>query len=202
MSDLSFEQKVENLQGFYKSMRVMSPRADDPSPELDAIIFSPSVEHVVARGIADILAGVKDEIGFLGRREYTDQKYGLRDLRADTPDELMKRADILAVVTSPLTQEVREERAQSISEILESIVGGEPVASVGYDSFMGVRTVSDDEIVDVTRPLHLLFPNGHVTSRVLAVQYDTAETHGRGTYERPLKIDLNALFMSAVELRR
>ncbi|MGB4759598.1 MAG: hypothetical protein WBP26_06105 [Candidatus Saccharimonadales bacterium] len=191
--ELSFDQKIEGLMGYYQALNAIDPDYADHDEVADPGVFYASPVGV-SRGLAGARASVLANMGNHARAEYSRKGFGTVDLRGDTP-LLEERADVLAVMTAPLSPEIRVERAGQIADLLGSIARGGTVIKTEYDSFHGTNKVPQEYTIDPNRALFAVFSNGHISDRNLTIQYDTPHTAPvANPGERIFSFDVPSLF--------
>lgn len=176
MAELSFEQKVQGLQDYYRALTELDPRNPEHSDVANPEFFYYADGHHASHPLQEVKSGVVFDIECHGRVEYGRRGLNAKDLREDTDELRAERADVLAVMTAPLTQEVRDERAERIAGLLSSISRGETLRLTPYDTFHRRYEAPQDAAADIGRSLFGVFRNGHVSSRTLTIQYDSPVT--------------------------
>jgi len=195
---LGFEDKVKGLLDYYQALRTLDPRDAEHSDIANPDFFYYPDGFHASDSLQKAKQGVLYDVECHARIEYGKRGLGKRDLREDTADQLAERADVLAVMTAPLTTAEREVRGERIAGVLSSIVSGQTVRFTEYDHFHRGFKSPQEVAVDVSRALFGVFANGHVSERILTVQYDTpttfAPTDDISVGERVVNIDVPALF--------
>jgi hypothetical protein len=169
---LSFEEKVQGLINYYRALERLDPQNPQHIDVANPDVFYWS-GNVPSQFLAEARSDVLDNIECHGRIEYREREFAAKDLREDTDELRGERADVLAVMTAPLTPELRQERAKRIAGILAIITSGETVRMTEYNYFNNQYEEPKEVTVDVNRALFGVFRNGHISSRILTVQYDT-----------------------------
>lgn len=197
MPQVSFEQRVEGLQNYYKALQELDPRDPSHNEVADPAFFYYAGGHHASEPLRQVKAGVIYDIGCHGRVEYSNRGLETMDLREDTDELRAERADVLAVMTAPLTPEDRAYRAERIAGVLANIVSGQAVVLATIGAF---RRIESTELVDIDleRELYGVFRNGHVSDRTLTVQYDApvhfAPTDDVAVGEPVLNLNVPKLF--------
>ncbi len=196
---LGFDAKVQGLIDYYQALKEIDPQNPQHSDVANPDVFYWSGGRV-SQSLAEARRNVTDNIECHGRREYGNRGLASKDLREDTDELRAERADVLAVMTAPLTAELREKRRERIAGVLANITSGETIRMTVYDDFHGRYNAPQEAAIDVSRALFGVFRNGHISSRILTVQYDTpvyfAPTDDLEVGEPVLDIDVPALFKS------
>jgi len=194
---LGFEEKIHGLIAYHGTLEELNPYNNPNHNELanPELFYGTAIS--VHDGIRAAQKSVLFDIACHAHVEYGKRGLGKRDLREDTADQLAERADVLAVMTAPLTTADREARGERIAGILSSIVSGQTVRFTEYDHFHRGFKSPQEVAIDVSRALFGVFANGHVSDRILTVQYDTpttfAPTGDITVGERVVNIDVPAL---------
>lgn len=195
---IGFEAKVQGLLDYYRALEELDPQNPQHDPVANPDVFYWSGGYSASRSLVEARRSVLDDIACHGRREYGDRDFGSKDLREDTDELRAERADVLAVMTAPLTPELRQQRAGRIAGVLASIAAGNTIRLTEYDSFRRCYAEPVETAIDVGRALFGVFRNGYIRSRVLTVQYDTpaysAPTPDVRLGEPVLSMDVPALF--------
>lgn len=198
MSALGFEQKVEGLQNYAQHLIGVDPQNPDHTDVANPDLFYGS-GGVVGSHIRNAWKCVLGEIGNYGSREYYDRGLETTDLREDTEELRLKRADLLAVMTGPVTPEIRKERTERISVVLADIVSGQTLSLVEFDTFHGWYERPVEVSADPERPLFSVFRNSHISSRDLTIQYEPRSPsypYTRDPVEKAMTFDISKLFDS------
>jgi hypothetical protein len=194
---LSFEQKVQGLIDYYHALGKLDPLNEDHAEVANPEVLYSGSGSIQSRGMREIQQGLLGDLSNHGRREYGNRGLAALDLREDTDELRAERADVLAVMTAPLTPEVREVRKERIAEVLSCGVSGEPLVVAKFDRSQGRYNQWTEVTVDVSRALFGVFRNGHISDRTLTVQYDKPDTYLASDYgEKVLDIDIPQLFQS------
>jgi hypothetical protein len=177
---LSFEDKIQGLIAYHHTLEEVDPNLDNHSEVANPNLFYGRSGSGVRVPLLDARESVRDSIKCHARAQYEwndgypgSRHFESKDLRRDTDEERAERADILAMMTAPLTPELRKERADHIAGILAAIVSGKTITLTKYNTFRREYDVPQEFTVDAGRALFGVFRNSHITSRVLNVQYDT-----------------------------
>lgn len=189
MAEISFEQKVQGLQRYYRALTELDPSNPEHGEVANPDFFYYGEGYHVSSPLQEVKRGVVFDIECHGRREYGNRGLNKKDLREDTDESRIERADVLAVMTAPLTPEVREQRTERIAGILAAIVSGQTLSLTEYDN------APVEVAIDLRRAVFGVFRNGHISDRVLTVQYDRPDTYRSSDYgEEAVAIDVPALF--------
>lgn len=201
---LSFEQKIQGLVDYYHALEEMDPKNPDHNEIANPDVFYHAEGHHVSAPLAEARRGVLFDMACHARIEYSQYEngvargYSVKDLREDTDELRERRADVLAVMTAPIKPEVRQERAERIAGILADISNGKTVRLIPYDRAMRRHEAPQEITFDITRAMFGVFTNGHISDRVLTVQYDTpvyfAHTPDTQVGERAMQIDVPEIF--------
>lgn len=195
MAEISFEQRVQGLQDYYRVLQELDPSNPERSDVANPDFFYYAEGHHASHPLQEVKSGVAYDIECHGRVEYGKRELNKKDLREDTDELRAERADVLAVMTAPLTAEVRGQRAERIAGVLADIVSGQTLSLTEYDSFHRRYNSPEEVAMDLSRAVFGVFRNGHVSDRVLTVQYDKPDTYLARDYgEKAMAIDVPALF--------
>jgi hypothetical protein len=170
---LGFEERVEGLTRYYEALRSMDPHDPDHSELADPRFFH-GTGFEASEGIYNAKAGVLFDMACHARREYGARGYDRLDLWEETPEQRAGRADVLAVMTSPIGAEARADRAARILGFLKSVISGQELEIEAFNAD-SVCIPAQRISVEGGRSLFAVFRNGHLSSRVLTIQYDTPE---------------------------
>lgn len=177
---LGFEQKIQGLIGYYQELESMDPTNSDHAEIANPDFFYGGYSAGVNSGLNIAKESTRKNIGLHAMTEYTrleGRALDTKDLREDTIELRAERADLLSLMTSPLTPELRDERAEKIGEVLDAISSGETISIALHNPFSGSETHFEREEfeIDATRALFGVFRNEHISSRTLHIQYDTPD---------------------------
>ncbi len=196
---LGFEDKIQRLIEYHESLRQLDPKTAEPGLVGDLRIFYWGDGIGISQSLGDAQESVLQNITGHAKKEYYDRNFAARDLRKETDARRHERADVLSVMTAPLTQELRQERAKRITGVLGLIVEGGPIRMTEYDYNRKPNELTEVTI-DTTRPLFGVFRNGHASNRTLNVQYDNSITHAANSDEHVgelvLSVEIPDLFAS------
>lgn len=176
MAESSFEQKVQGLQNYYRDLQGLDPVDPGHIEAADPDFFFFDEGHSTSQPLQTIMQSVVHDLECHGRKEYDVRDLRAKDLREDTDELRAERADVLAVMTAPLSDEVREQRAERIATVLGDIASGRPFSLDDYGGGLraGVHYRKSAKIaIDLNRAVFGMFIIANVYSRVLTVQYDT-----------------------------
>lgn len=191
--ELSFDQKIGGLMEYYQELNIIDPYHVDHD-----LVANPDIFYGrpvgVSKALTDARESVLDHMGNHASAEYSRRGFEAVNLRGDTP-LLEERADVLAVMTAPLSPKIRTERAGQIADLLGGIARGGTVIKAEYDSFHGTNKVRQEYTIDPNRALFAVFSNGHISDRNLTIQYDTPHTAPvANPGERVFSFDVPSLF--------
>jgi hypothetical protein len=178
---LSFEEKIEGLMGYYQALEAIDPRNPDHSEIANPDFFHFAQGYHASESLRMAREGVLNDMACHARVEYGHyhgRGFDIRNLHEDSEEMHLERADVLAVVTSPPTPEVRQERAERIADMLASVVAGETLRVTKYHGRADPQEpqmVAFEQVVafDTTRALFAVFREGHISGRTMTFQYDS-----------------------------
>jgi len=195
---LDFEQKVQGLADYYRALEALDPRNPQHIEVANPAIFYGSHDFHASQALAKVCSRVLYDIGCHGRVEYGRRGLDKNDLREDTDGQRAERADVLAVMTSPIEAAERAQRAERIAGVLACIASGETLSMTRYNRSHHEYEDPQDFAIDSSRAIFGVFTNGHVSDRTLTIQYDTpvtfAPTDDVKVGEHLMRIDVPALF--------
>lgn len=176
---LNFEEKVKGLQEYYRAIDEIDPSSADHSDIANPDFFYYADGFHASKPLREVREGALFDLACHGLVEYGRRGLAERDIREDTDETRLERADVLSVLTAPATPELREQRAEHIAGLLAGIVSGQSLELRVYDGFH--RRYRETEVLDIdlNRALFGVFRNGHVSTRTLTMQYDSPTTFAR-----------------------
>jgi hypothetical protein len=195
---LGFEAKVQGLVDYYRALEELDPRNPEHGDVANPDVFYSGGGFNAGMRLEKAKGGALFDIACHARVEYSRRGFNTADLREDTDELRAQRADVLAVMTSPLETAVREQRAERIAGVLGSLTAGQTLRVTAYDSFRSRYEAPRDIAIDPSRALFGTFVNGHISDRVLTVMYDSPETlastkNAGSVGEHVMRIDVPAL---------
>jgi hypothetical protein len=178
---LDFETRMQRLLACHETVGQLLTCNDqfgDISHE--DIFYWPGAVTGIARTIAEARHKVQEDIKYNiachARREYGVRGFGTSDLRQDNPETITSRADILAMMTAPLTPELRQERSARISSVLTAFATGQTIRAARHDRFGKPQGQPTEVAADIGRALFAQFRNGHISSQILTIHYDSSHS--------------------------
>lgn len=175
---LDFEAKVQGLLDCHEAIgQLTTDNAQFGDIANEDIFYWSGGASRIASALAEARWKVRKDIEYdiacHARREYGDQGLGTTDLRQDSQEMMAGRADVLAMMTVPLTPELRQERATRIAAVLSAIATGQTIRATQHDRFGYPQGEPVNVTADTGRGLFGQFRNGHISSRVLTIHYDS-----------------------------
>jgi|SRR3989344_5061150 len=188
---LTLDDKINGLAAYYEQLTALDP--DNMEKDKRPPFYWSGI--TVSDGLRDAKRSLAYDLSCHARVEYGN-RFSKVDLRESDDTQRQERADVLAVMTVPPNPETFYERAEQINEFLGKIVTGEEIAIAEHRWDMFGITANAAQI-DTSREIYALFRNGHVSSRILNVQYDTSDTMGERD-NLALSVSVPAMFNEGV----
>lgn len=219
MSRLTHEQFDEKVQGLAKTYEALDGLDFRPSSLTggevdDRVVYGVPSEttplgFALSRGVSRALQGLRFDIGCWGQLTHDSSVF----VDEATTDERLKMAGVLAMMTAPKDQEMFNEVALTIYELLDNVVHGNNVVVVRPGKRRWNGSEWGDDIQQCGQhdgKIRVTFENGHISSRIISVWSNRPKEIHEESKEKPghfpqvvfplLTLDLEALAEGKVSI--
>jgi hypothetical protein len=196
MANIGFEENVQGLQNYYLALDLIDPESPSAIEAAKTDMYFSDGKQQVASQIKKAKEIVAADIGHLGRSRYFNLGFDRRPINSGPEEIIQERADILAVVTGALTQEIRANRAQKIAKLLSAITSGQEMVLTAYDVVKAEYKQPKHIEIEPGRLIYGVFHSDRISSRRLTFQYDNPSAHlpTQQPAEKILDVELPELF--------